>query len=473
MVINGQIHQTIDVTNPKNKKLIDTVPESTLEDVNSAVTTAREAQGVWKEMPLCERSRILMKFVEFVQEDSDHLAQILSLETGKPIREARQEIEDVGVAVPAFVEKAKHLYGTMIPSGLEKGQEDSIQLVERQPLGVVAIIIPFSSPIHTFCQKVPAALLMGNAVIVKPSVYSPLTLTKLIYLLRKAGVPSGVVGVIHGTGKVVGQGLAHHQGIDMISLTGSTAIGMETMKACSENLTRFTLELGGNDAFILLEDGDIDLAVEEAVKGRMYNAGQVSCASKRFLIHNDVKTEFVKKLTSCLKQLKQGDPQEEETEIGTLIHDKAAKLVEQQVNQTIEQGAKLVLGGERSGAYYTPTILTNCKKEMDVMKDMEIFGPVISIMGIDSIEEAIEVANQSSYGLGGCVFTSDMKKANQVVQALECGSVAVNGTCSPLSFEMPLGGWKYSGMGNQGVAMMLEEMSRVKTVVLKNMMERK
>lgn len=460
--------KTIDVLNPANKKLIDTVPDSTLEDVDFAVQTAVEGQKEWAKISIAERGRILLKFAELVKDDDENLAQLLSQETGKPIKEARAEIANVQISVPAFVEQAKHLYGNIVPAGSEPGQEKTIQLTERQPIGVVAAIIPFNFPVDLFGQKVPPALMMGNSIIVKPSSSNPLTLTKLVYLLRKAGVPSGAVGIIHGSGKVVGQGLAKHKGVHLVSLTGSTAAGIETMKTCSENLSHVMLELGGNDAFIVLEDADIDLAVEEVMWGRMYNTGQVCCASKRFLIHNSVKAEFVKKLTARLKKIKQGNPQEEDTEMGCLINEKAAKTVEQQVNATIEAGAKLVLGGERTGAFYTPTILTNCKKDMDVMKDMEIFGPVVSIMGFDTVEEAIEVANQSSFGLCGNVFTKDMKVAARVSQELECGGVVINGASFYRSFEMPFGGWKHSGIGNEGVMTTLQEMSRIKTVVLKN-----
>jgi len=325
-------------------------------------------------------------------------------------------------------------------------------------------------PLNIFINKIPPALLMGNAAILKPASLNPLTLTKLVYMLRKAGVPAGAVEVLHGEGKTVGQGLARHKGVHLVSLTGSTAAGMETMETCSKNLTHVMLELGGNDAFILLEDGDVDLAVEEVVWGRMYNAGQVCCASKRFLIHNSVKAEFIKKLTSRLKKIEQGDPALDETEMGCLINEKAAKRVEQQVNETIAAGAKLVLGGERSGAFYTPTILSNCTKDMDVMKDMEIFGPVVSIAGFETIDEAIEIANQSSFGLCGNVFTCDMKKAAMVAERLECGGVVINGASFYRSFEMPFGGWKHSGIGNEGVMTTLQEMSRIKTVVLKNIL---
>ena len=463
--------KTIDVINPSNKKFIDTVPDSTEEDVNIAVEKAREGQKVWANYPLHERVRILMKFKDLVHDDREKLASLLSQETGKPIKEAIAEFENVNISVPAFCEAAKHLYGNVIPAGSEMGQENTIQMTTRSPIGVIAAIIPFNFPVDLFGQKVPPALLMGNAIIVKPSTYNPLTLTKLVYLLRKAGVPEGAVEVIHGEGKIVGQALARHKGVNLVSLTGSTAAGIETMTTCSKNLTHVMLELGGNDAFILAEDGDVDLAVDEVIWGRMYNTGQVCCASKRFLIHNSVRAEFVRKLTSRLKKIKVGDPADPETEMGCLINERAAKRVEQQVNDTIEAGAKLVYGGERHGAFYTPTILTNVTRDMDVSKDMEIFGPVVPVIGFNDIEDAIEIANQSSFGLCGNIITRDMNLAFKVAERLECGGVVINGASFFRSFEMPFGGWKYSGIGNEGVMTTLQEMSRLKTIVLKNVLK--
>ncbi len=460
--------KTIDVINPANKKFIDTIPDSTLEDVDSAVKIAMEGQKEWAKVSIAERGKILLEFAKLVKEDAENLAQILSQETGKPIKEARAEIANVQISVPAFVEQAKHLYGNIVPAGTEMGQEHTVQLVEREPIGVIAAIIPFNFPVDLFGQKVPPALMMGNSIIVKPSTANPLTLTKLVYLLRKAGVSSGAVCILHGSGKVVGQALTKHPDVHLVSLTGSTEAGIETMRTGSDTLTHVMLELGGNDAFLLLEDGDVDLAVEETIWGRMYNTGQVCCASKRFLIHNRVKAEYIKKLTARLKQLKQGNPQEEETDIGCLISEKAAKTVEQQVNEMVECGAKIVYGGERKGAFYSPTILSNCKKDMAVMKDLEIFGPVVSILGFDTLEEAIEIANQSSFGLCGNVFTKDMKTAAKVARELECGGVVINGASFYRSFEMPFGGWKHSGIGNEGVMTTLQEMSRIKTIVLKN-----
>ena len=241
--LNASDGKTIDVINPATGVLIDTIPNSTLEDVDAAVIAAREGQKEWAKKPIHERGKILMNFAKQVEEEKDSLAQLLCQESGKPITEAIAEIANLQISVPAFVERAKHLYGEAIPAGQEIGQEKTIQITVQEPLGVVAAIIPFNFPCDLFGQKVPSALKMGNAVIVKPSTYNPLTLTKLVYLLIKAGVSIGAAEVLHGDGKTVGQGLAAHEGVDLVSLTGSTAAGMETMASCCKILTHVMLEL--------------------------------------------------------------------------------------------------------------------------------------------------------------------------------------------------------------------------------------
>lgn len=469
--LDASDNKVIEVTNPATNEFIDTVPNSTEEDVDTAVRYAEIAQKSWAEVPLHERGRILEKFVDLVERDKEDLAITLCKETGKPIKEARAEIANTRTFVYAYVERAKHLYGINIPTGNEPGQEDTVQFTIRQPLGVVACIIPFNFPCDLFGQKVPSALIMGNAVIVKPSTYNPLTLHKYCLLLKEAGIPDGVINCISGDGPTVGQALARHKGVHLVSLTGSTAVGMETMASASKNLTHVMLELGGNDAFILDKDGDLDLAIEELVWGRLYNTGQVCCASKRFLVHNDIKEEFTRRVIERVSKMRVGNPMDESSEIGCLINERAATRVEEQVNTTIAQGAKLVFGGRRSGAYYEPTILTNVTKDMDVMKDMEIFGPVIPICGFDTIEEAIEIANQSSFGLCGNIITRDINNAFKVATKLECGGAIVNGASFFRSAEMPFGGWKHSGIGNEGVATTLQEMSRIKTIILKNVLK--
>ena len=463
--------KTIEVTNPANGNLIDTVPDSTLEDVERCVNEARKGQKEWEKYSIHERGEILYKFKNLVMDNKDYLAKLLSDETGKPIKEAIAEINNINISVPAFVEQSRHMYGNVIPAGTEVGQEKTIQMTTLSPVGVVVAIIPFNFPIDLFGQKVPSALVMGNSVIVKPSTSNPLTLTKLVELLIEAGVPYGAVQIIHGRGSSVGQALSANKGINLVSLTGSTGAGIQTMATCASNVTHVMLELGGNDAFILDRDGNVDLAVEEVMWGRMYNTGQVCCASKRFLIHNSVKEEFTTKLINRLSKIVVGDPSSMESDMGCLISEHAAIGVEEQVNKTVQAGAKIAFGGVRHGAFYLPTVLTNVTRDMDVMKDMEIFGPVVPILGFDNIDEAIEIANQSSFGLCGNIFTKDMKNAVKVANALECGGAVINGASFYRSFEMPFGGWKYSGMGNEGVMTTLKEMSRMKTIVLKNILD--
>lgn len=469
--LDSSNNAVLEITNPANNQLIATVPNSTEEDVDYAVKSAQKAQKAWAEMPLYERGKILEKFVDLVERDKESLATTLCKETGKPIKEARAEIANTKTFVYAYVERAKHLYGINIPTGNEPGQEKTIQFTIREPLGVVACIIPFNFPCDLFGQKVPSALIMGNAVIVKPSTYNPLTLHKYCLLLKEAGVPDGVINCISGDGPVVGQALARHEGVHLVSVTGSTAVGKETMGTASKNLTHVMLELGGNDAFILDKDGDLDLAIDEMVWGRLYNTGQVCCASKRFLVHNAIKDEFTKRAIERVSRIRVGNPLEETSEIGCLINENAAIRVEEQVKRTLAQGAHLAFGGRRNGAYFEPTILVDVTRGMDVMKDMEIFGPVIPICGFDTIEEAIEIANQSSFGLCGNIITSDINNAFKVASKLEVGGAVINGASFFRSAEMPFGGWKQSGIGNEGISTTLQEMSRIKTIVLKNVLK--
>ena len=460
--------EIIEVYNPATNELIDTVPSLTKEDVEDAIDYADAHQKEWEAKSVIERCAVLSKFAELVEQNKDELALLLSKETGKPIKEAYNEIANIQIGVPGYVEKVKHEYGDIIYRGTEAGQENTIQYTIQQPLGVVVAIIPFNFPSDIFINKVPPALLMGNAVILKPASVNPLTLTRYVELLVEAGVPAGIISVVHGSGSVVGKTLTSSKKVDMVSLTGSTAAGIDAAKNCAEHCAHSSLELGGNDAFILCADGDMDLAIEETVWGRLYNTGQVCCASKRFLIENSVKDEYIRRMVEKINSLKVGNPQDMGTDIGCLVSEEAAIEVERQVNETIAAGAKLVIGGKRNGAFYEPTILDNVTPDMAVAKDMEIFGPVISVIGFDDLEEAVKIANTSIYGLSGSIITKDISKAIKISEKMECGGFVINGASFFRSFEQPFGGWKYSGIGNEGIMTTLKEMSRMKTVILKN-----
>lgn len=460
--------KVIEVYNPATNELIDTVPSLTKEDVEQAIDYADAHQKEWEEKSVIERCAVLSKFAQLVEQNKDELALLLSKETGKPIKEAYNEIANIQIGVPGYVEKVKHEYGDIIYRGTEAGQENTIQYTIQQPLGVVVAIIPFNFPSDIFINKVPPALLMGNAVILKPASVNPLTLTRYVELLVEAGVPAGIISVVHGSGSVVGKTLTSSKKVDMVSLTGSTAAGIDAAKNCAEHCAHSSLELGGNDAFILCADGDMDLAIEETVWGRLYNTGQVCCASKRFLIENSVKDEYIRRMVEKINSLKVGNPQDMGTDIGCLVSEEAAIEVERQVNETIAAGAKLVIGGKRNGAFYEPTILDNVTPDMAVAKDMEIFGPVITVIGFDDLDEAVKIANSSIYGLSGSIITKDISKAIKISEKMECGGFVINGASFFRSFEQPFGGWKYSGIGNEGIMTTLKEMSRMKTVILKN-----
>ena len=459
---------TIEVTNPATGAVIDTIPAATKEDVDRAVACAKEAQKAWADVSVSQKVEILYKFLDIVDDNKEKLAQTLSQETGKPIVEARAEIGNIRIGFSGFCEKAKHLYGNTFPAGLEPGQDTHVLITKKEPIGVIACVIPFNFPCDLFDQKVAPTLLAGNAAIVKPSTDNPLTLCMLTQMLGEAGVLPGAVQIVTGRGSNTGTWLCENPDVHGITLTGSTEVGIETYQRGAAHLAHIALELGGNDAFIVLEDGDVDLAVEELIWGRMYNTGQVCCASKRFLVHKSRVAEFTEKAVARISKLKQGQPSDESTEIGCLISEAAAVKVKKQIDLTVEQGGTIVLGGEREGAFITPTVIAGVPKTADVAIDMEIFGPVVPIIEFETVEEAIEIANGSKFGLCGCVFTSDMKTAVKVCNALECGGTIINGASFFRSFEMPFGGYKYSGVGTEGVMSTFDEVTRTKTIVLKN-----
>lgn len=475
MIINGKSVDSsdgnvINVINPATGEIIDSVPSATEADIKEAVSYAKAAQKTWAKVPVYEKVNIMKKFISLVIENKEDLARTLSDETGKPIKEARAEISNIPVAFDAFSEKAKHLYGNVVPAGLEAGQDKNILFTQREPIGVVACVIPFNFPCDLYDQKVAPALLSGNSAIVKPSTDNPLTLCKLTELMVKAGVTDGAIQIVTGRGSTVGSILCSNPDVHLVTLTGSTEVGIETAKVAAENLTHVALELGGNDAFLVLEDGDVDLATDELIWGRMYNTGQVCCASKRFIVHRSLVDEFAKKAVEKISAIKLGMPADDDTELGCLISEKAAITVEKQVNLTVDQGGKIILGGNRKGAFYSPTVITDVPKTADVAIDMEIFGPVVPIIPFDTVEEAIEIANSSKFGLCGCVFTNDMKKAFSVANSLECGGAVINGASFFRSFEMPFGGYKFSGIGTEGVMSTFNEMTRTKSIVLKNIL---
>lgn len=468
---SSQTSDYVEVRNPYNNMILDTVPNSNYDDINEAVKLANKAKKYWFGLSINERSELLLKFSEVVKKERFELAKLLTSETGKNIHESEEEMDILISLISAFVEKARHMYGDVIPAGLDKENDNTIQITSREPIGVIAAMLPFNFPVVSFAHKVPAALIMGNTVIVKPSSKTPLTITKLAYLLRTAGIPEGVIQVIHGTGEKAGHALAMHPDIELITFSGTTPNGIKVMEAASTNLTRVLLELGGNDAMIVCKDANIDLAIEEAIKGRLHNMGQSSSSTKRFLVHKDRKTEFVNGLLRKVSAMRYGSPMDTSNTLACLIDEDAAIKVDEQVKKLEEAGARVILGGRREKNYYEPTIVVDVTVEMGVSTNVEIMGPVIPIIEFDDINTAIEIVNSSPYGLASSIFTNDIKTAFKATKCLETGTVIINGSTNYRSNEMAYGGWKYSGFGTEGVSSTLEQLSLVKTTVFKNVLE--
>lgn len=476
MIINGikrnaSDGSVIEVRNPATQEVIDTVPAATDADIGEALAAAQEGKRLWAKTPQHERSRIMAKIAQAVVAHKDELRGIMARESGKAISSTGDEIGEVSMLFRGYGEKAAHLYGISM-SESQPGVENDILYTRREPLGVVVCVVPFNFPAELFAHKVAPALATGNAVIVKPSTDNPMTAIRLTEIILECGVPGSVIQVVTGQGSRVGRLLAASPLVNAVSLTGSTPVGVSTMQESAKTLKRCFLELGGNDACIILEDGDLDLAVAEAVEARAINAGQICCGTKRYIVHNSVKDAFAKKLADRLRQVKVGDTMDPATEVGCLINEKAAVTVEEQVNLTVQQGAKCILGGKRfNKTFFEMTVLVDVTPEMDIAKDMEVFGPVFPVIGFDRDDEAVRIANQSIYGLMGGVISRDICRALKIAYQMECGGTVINGASTYRTMEMPFGGYKMSGLGREGISHTLDEMTQMKTVILKRALQ--
>jgi succinate-semialdehyde dehydrogenase/glutarate-semialdehyde dehydrogenase len=475
MIIDGKRVDASDrgvirILNPATQEFIDTVPKATASDVYQAIDAAQAGKRIWANTPTHERVRILSRCADAIEEHLEDLAQSLSREMGKIIQEARGEIRVSAQTIRGYAEAAAHHYGKTLTDS-QKGIEKDILFTRHEPLGVVACITPFNYPVLLVAHKMAAALATGNAVIVKPASDNPLTLIKLVALCLEQGIPGNVLQIITGSGEVVGKILAESPKVNAISLTGSTEVGISLAEIGAKTLKRVFLELGGNDPFIVLDDADISKAIAAAIEGRLENAGQTCCSSKRFLIHESIHDVFIKKLLEALSKIKHGSPQDDETEYGCLINGNAAQKVELQIQKTIEQGAKLICGGHAYNiTYFEPTILDDVTLDMDIAKDMEVFGPVFPIITFKTDEDAVKIANASRYGLQAGIMTKSVDRAMRIAANLQCGAVVINGSGNYRHIEQPFGGYKMSGFGREGISGTLAEMTQEKTYVLKDVL---
>lgn len=469
---NGEV---IEVLNPATGEVIDTVPSATKEDVERAVTVAVDGEKAWARVPLHKRIAMMQKFIDLVMEEENHskLALIQCKEIGKPYRESYNDFGGFKAHIEGFISAAKNnLGGTTIPFGVQAGMENDFDVSIREPIGTIVGIVPFNAPLVLFAKKAAPALLSGNCCIIKPASDDPLTVLKLSELMYEAGFPGYAYQCVTGRGETVGEWLTAYDRIAGVNFTGSTAAGRSVAENCGRNLKYQSLELGGNAPMIICADADIDNAVAEATACRaFYMAGQICSVPKRFIVHRSVHDEFVEKLLAKVKTVRVGDPMDPETTMGTLISEKAAMRVEAQVNRAIEQGARLLLGNERRGAFYGPTVLDGVDTGMDIAHNVEVFGPVFPIITFDTLEEAISIANDTKYGLGSCILTRDLSVAFKAALELEAGSVVINGQSLYRNLLTAYGANKDSGLGREGQTQTLLAMTQTKNIVFKNILK--
>lgn len=459
----------IEVTNPYNGEFVGKVPIKSGDEILTMVKAAKKAQKVWAMMPLYERSRILYKFCEIFEQNVEDIARIESLEMGKPITQSRAEVSGSVRIFRAFIERANHLYGKVFPTDNQPGMHNDVIFTKREPLGIVSCIIPFNYPVELCIYKVAPALIMGNTVLVKVPTSNPLAVCMLEDMFYEAGLYEDVIRCFACKREDSMKYMVSNPDISAVSMTGSTQSGVKIAEAGASTLKHIFLELGGNDANIVFEDADINYAAQSLIEGRILpSAGQACCTSKRCIVHRSRQTELIEKLIESITKLKTGCALNPDTIVSCLVSEKAAKVVEEQINLTLKQGAKLALGGNRNGAFIEPTILYDITKDMDVAADMEIFGPVLSLIPFNTEEEAIEIANLPQYGLSSGLFTKDITYAMSIAPKIEAGAVVLNGSSLYRHMEQGFGGYKMTGLGREGVGCSLEEFSQVKNYVIKN-----
>lgn len=457
---SGKVFGTED---PRTGKKLTDVAEAQKEDVDAAVQAARRAfdKGPWPRMSGRERGAILYKLADLMEENLEELAMLESLDNGKPL--AMSKAGDVPLSVEHlkyYAGWADKIYGKVAPTA-----GDFQAIVYKEPLGVVGQIIPWNFPILMLAWKIGPALCAGNTVVVKVAEQTPLSALRVGELALEAGVPPGVLNILTGDGATTGNALSTHQGVDKVAFTGSTEVGKIIMKNAAEGIKPVTLELGGKSPFIVCAGADIDAAVETAHQALFFNMGQCCTAGSRTFVHSSIYDEFVQKAVKRAKSKKVGDPFDTDTEQGPQVSEEQFNKILEMINIGKEQGAKLETGGGRigdKGYYIEPTVFSDVKDDMTIAKD-EIFGPVQSILKWDTLEEVIERANDSEYGLASGIFSQDLDEVNIISRGLKAGTVWVN-TYNQFDTGVPFGGYKTSGIGREHGEEVLSHYTQTKSV---------
>ncbi|GLY11873.1 aldehyde dehydrogenase family protein [Pseudobacillus badius] len=467
LFINGEFvestsSRTFETVNPATGEVLTTVYEAGEKDIDFAVKAAKKAfeEGPWSRMSAAEKAKLLFKLADLIEENKEEFAQLDTLDNGKPISECRT------VDIPGTFEMFRYFAGwttknmgqTIPVSG------NFLNYTRHEPVGVVGQIIPWNFPVNMLSWKIAPALAAGCTVVLKPAEQTPLSALYFAELVHKAGFPAGVVNIVPGFGQIAGQALAEHPDVNKLAFTGSTAVGKHLMKQAADTMKRLTLELGGKSPNIILPDADLSKAIPGVFTGIMFNQGEVCSAGSRVYVHKSQYEEVISGMVALAKEVKLGNGLDEETTMGPLVSKKQQDRVFEYINIGIKEGAKLAAGGGKreEGFFIEPTIFTDVEEHMTIAKE-EIFGPVVVVMSYDSVEEVIERANSSAYGLGAGVWTENLKTAHNIANQLKSGSVWIN-CYDAIDPASPFGGYKESGFGREMGSYALENYTEVKSV---------
>ncbi len=461
MFINGEwvIREDLEVFNPYTYETIGKITSLSRDEVKYAIEVANEHKEFMKNLSPSKRYNLLMNIAKEISENKEKFARTISLDVGKPIKQSIIEVDRTLTTFRLSAFYAKELRGETIPF------EEGIILTKREPVGVVGAITPFNFPLNLITHKVGPAFATGNSIVLHPSSKAPMAaieLTKVIEkVLKKMEIPLGVFNLTTGEGPVVGDEISKNEKINMVSFTGSVEVGELITK--NAGIKKVSLELGGNNPMIVLKDSDVEKAAKAAVKSKFLNAGQVCISVGKVLVEEEIADQFIDQVIAETKKLNVGNPLDRTTDVGPLITLESAERVENLINQSIEEGGKLLFGGERNNSIIYPTVME--VNEDNILSKVEVFGPVLPIIKVKDENEAIEIANNTEYGLQAGVFTNDINRALKLADSLEYGGVMINNSPTFRRDNMPFGGIKKSGLGREGIKYAVEEMTEIKTIV--------
>ena len=462
--IESNSNKLIEIFSPVDGSLLGKVQAMTTEEVDMTIKNTKEAFISWKETSLSDRTEILYKAADLLDENSEEMATLMMMEISKDKKSCVSEVVRTADLLRFTADTAKTMQGeALVGDSFPGGSKSKMSFVSREPLGTVLAIAPFNYPVNLSASKIGPAIVAGNTVVLKPPTQGSLSALYLAEIFNKAGLPAGVLNTVTGRGSEIGDYLATHPGINFINFTGSTEVGQHI--ASLSKMIPLLLELGGKDAAIVLEDANLETAATNIINGAYSYSGQRCTAVKRIITFDSVADKLIPLLKEKIENLKVGNPDEEGVVITPLIDNKSADYVEGLIKDAKDSGATLITGGTRTGNTIYPTLFDNVTTDMRLAWE-EPFGPVLPLIRVSSIDEAIEIANKSEYGLQSSVFTQDIDKAFYIAKKLEVGTVQVNNKTERGPDHFPFLGVKSSGMGTQGIKYSIESMSRPKAIVL-------